>query len=306
MPIFKVTADKLKKLSALPLDKEKNLQRLLEENLVEVLELRFLASEYVTTNRGRIDTLAVDANGAPVIIEYKRNQNDNVINQSLSYLKWLKTQKPGFFEKLMIDKLGQAVANSIQLDWNHPRVICIAESYSKFDIDTVEVVPLRIELFKYRYYADDIFSLEPVTLTDTATEQTGPAVGKSNAESPAAKGSAEEGPSVAKLREKGSSQVRDLFDALEERIRALDEAVEEVPTNYYVAFRLAKNFAEVHIRRDRIRFLLRPIEYNDPRHMIEKVPDGYNWTLDRQVYLNSADDLDYVFGLIEQSYKNVL
>lgn len=34
--------------------------------------------------------------------------------------------------------------------------------------------------------------------------------------------------------------------------------------------------------------------------------DGYNWTLDRRVYLKSADELEYVVGLIEQSYKNVL
>lgn len=103
MPIFKVNAGKLKNLSALPLDKEKNLQQLVETNLMEVLGLHFLASEYVTTLGGRINTLAVDTNGAPVIIEYKRNKNDNVINQALSYLKWLKTQKPGFFEKLMTD-----------------------------------------------------------------------------------------------------------------------------------------------------------------------------------------------------------
>ncbi len=107
MPIFKISGTKLKKLNSLPLDKEKNLQALVETNLLEVLGLEFLASEYATTFGGRIDTLAVDTNGSPVIIEYKRNKNDNVINQSLSYLKWLKSQKPGFFEKLMLDKLGR-------------------------------------------------------------------------------------------------------------------------------------------------------------------------------------------------------
>jgi hypothetical protein len=61
MPIFKVNAGKLKKLNATPLDKEKNLQQLLEANLMEVLELRFLATEYATTFAGRIDTLAVDS-----------------------------------------------------------------------------------------------------------------------------------------------------------------------------------------------------------------------------------------------------
>ncbi len=52
MPIFKVTAGKLNKLNILSLDKEKTLQKLLEENLMEVLELRFLDTEYVTTLEG--------------------------------------------------------------------------------------------------------------------------------------------------------------------------------------------------------------------------------------------------------------
>lgn len=51
---------------------------------------------------------------------------------------------------------------------------------------------------------------------------------------------------------------------------------------------------------------LRPIDYVDPRKRVDKIPDGYNWTMDRRVYLDSADDLDYVVGLVEQSYKNVL
>ena len=72
----------------------------------------------------------------------------------------------------MINKLGQGVAGSIKLDWNNPRVICIAESYSKLDVDTVEVVPLRIELFKHRYYEQGIFGLESLTVPEAASAAT--------------------------------------------------------------------------------------------------------------------------------------
>jgi predicted transport protein len=297
MAIFKVTDGKLKKLNTLPLDKERRLQQLLEDNLMEVLELHFLATEYVTTFGGRIDTLAVDTDGAPVIIEYKRNRNDNVINQSLSYLKWLKTQKQGFFEKLMIDKLGKDLADKIKLDWNQPRVICIAEAYSKFDIDTVEVVPLRIELIKYRYYEDDVFALEPVNVEEKQTPQ--PVSGDKDK-------AVAETPSIEALKSKGSESIIKLFDALDERIRTLDETIDVVATSLYVAYRLGKNFAEVHIGKNQLKLFLRPINYDDPNEVVDKIPDGYNWTLDRRVYLKSHDDLDYVVGLVEQSYKNVL
>lgn len=129
MPIFKNNNGKLKKLSLKYIEREKQLQSLIEANLNEVLDMYFLASEYVTTFGGRIDTLAVDYDGAPVIIEYKKSRNDSVINQALSYLKWLKAQKMEFFEMLIIKKLGKNIAEKLKVDWQNPRVICIAESF---------------------------------------------------------------------------------------------------------------------------------------------------------------------------------
>lgn len=303
MPIFKISGTKLKKLNSLLLDKEKNLQALVEANLIEVLDLLFLASEYTTTFGGRIDTLAVDTNGSPVIIEYKRNKNDNVINQSLSYLKWLKSQKPGFFEKLMIDKLGKDKADKIKLDWQNPRVICVAENYSKFDIDTAEVVPLRIELMKYRYYEDGIFALEPVNVPEMATTHAAVAAPTGDAKPSQ---DTDTGNSLDNLLTKASNDVRALFADLRERIVAIDDSITENPTAYYVGYRMANNFAEIHIGKNQLKIHLRPIDFVDPKAMVDKIPDGYNWTMDRRVYLKSPSELEYVVGLIEQSYKNVI
>ena len=302
MPIFKISGTKLKKLNSLPLDKEKNLQALVEANLIDVLDLLFLATEYATTFGGRIDTLAVDTNGSPVIIEYKRNKNDNVINQSLSYLKWLKSQKPGFFEKLMIDKLGKDKADKIKLDWHNPRVICVAENYSKFDIDTAEVVPLRIELMKYRYYEDGIFALEPVNVPEAVTNSQGTSVLTTDG----GKEAASSGNSVDALLTKAADDTKALFAELRERIVAIDESVTENPTGSYVGYRMGNNFAEIHIGKNQLKIHLRPIDFIDPKGLVEKIPDGYNWTMDRRVYLKTASELDYVVGLIEQSYKNVI
>lgn len=60
----------------------------MERHLETFLGVRFLATEYETgkTHRGRIDTLGIDENNSPVIIEYKRSSNENVINQGLFYL----------------------------------------------------------------------------------------------------------------------------------------------------------------------------------------------------------------------------
>src|SRR3546814_14730938 len=70
---------------------EKQLQNLIESQMEKLLGVRFLASEYTTgkTHKGRIDSLGLDENGCPVIVEYKRYSHENVMNQGLFYLDWL-------------------------------------------------------------------------------------------------------------------------------------------------------------------------------------------------------------------------
>jgi predicted transport protein len=307
MPVFKTTnGDQLKKLNVLPLSKERDLQRLIEKNLLETLGLQFLATEYPTTSGGRMDTLAVDSDGAPVIIEYKKNRNDAVINQALSYMRWLKTQKSEFFQKLMIDKLGQKAYDEIGLDWKNPRVICIAEAFSRFDIDTIHFVSARIELIRYRIYEDGIFTLEPINVLEAVT-QTEEAVKESKAvKSEQPKDSSNEIPIVEDFIEKASPSVREIFYDLRERILALDEAIIEKPTTLYVGYKLSNNFADLHFQKSGLKIFLRPLTYDDPKNLVKQIPDGYKWKLNKYVQITSLDDSDYVFRLIEQSYKDVL
>ncbi|MCX7589476.1 MAG: hypothetical protein N2Z85_00865 [Patescibacteria group bacterium] len=97
MALFKINNDlKVKKLIAHNINLEKSIQEMFELNLEEILNIVFIASEYSTSFGGRIDTLGIDKNGSPCIIEYKKNQNDNVINQGLSYLRWLLDHKADF------------------------------------------------------------------------------------------------------------------------------------------------------------------------------------------------------------------
>jgi predicted transport protein len=300
MPLYRITEQKLSPLNQTPIAKEKDLQRLVEANLFELLDVYFLETEYSTTSGGRIDTLGVDRNGAPVIIEYKRNQNDNVINQSLSYRKWLTAQKPEFFEMLMMKKLSEDVVSSTGLDWKRPRIICIAENFSKYDTDTADVISsvFRVELMKYRAYEGNIFEL----LSIESERQAGNAV-SAPAVSNQDGGIAEY--SVEGHRAKGSAEIQALFDDLRSRILTLGPQVIERAVQPYIAYRAAKNFVEVHIQKAAIRMYLRPIDYNDPEGRVTKVPESHNWTLDRQINLSRPSDLDYVMGLIEQSYNNV-
>ncbi|MDR9416567.1 MAG: hypothetical protein RI564_09795 [Gracilimonas sp.] len=96
--LFQIKGQQVTELTGSAAKIEKSLQSQIEANLETYLGVRFLASEYSTgTNHGgRIDTLGIDENGSPVIIEYKRAMNENVINQGLFYLDWLFDHKAEF------------------------------------------------------------------------------------------------------------------------------------------------------------------------------------------------------------------
>src|SRR3989344_2166752 len=96
MAIFFTKNETAKKIPPVKVGLEKDVQKLFEKNLEEILNIKFLATEYSTSFGGRIDSLGIDNNGSPVIIEYKKGQNDSVINQGLSYLRWLLDHKADF------------------------------------------------------------------------------------------------------------------------------------------------------------------------------------------------------------------
>lgn len=93
--LFQLNGDSVNELQGAAETLEKSLQTRIERNLETFLGVRFLASEYIITE-GRMDTLGIDENNCPVIIEYKRGKNDNVINQGLFYLDWLMEHQKDF------------------------------------------------------------------------------------------------------------------------------------------------------------------------------------------------------------------
>ena len=135
---------------------EKELQNLIEKNMETFFGGRFLKSEYTISN-GRMDSIGIDENNSPVIFEYKRSQDENVINQGLFYLDWLLDHKADF-KLLVIDKLGMDYADNI--DWSIPCVICIAHNFTKYDIHAVNQMQRNIKLVSYRKYDNDLILFE--------------------------------------------------------------------------------------------------------------------------------------------------
>ena len=98
MPLFQITNTSLTAVEQQNFDSEKRLQHLIEANLRTVFSCRLVASEFSTgaLHAGRIDTLALSEDDNPVIIEYKKAESSELINQGLFYLHWLQDHRGDF------------------------------------------------------------------------------------------------------------------------------------------------------------------------------------------------------------------
>src|SRR4051794_12850856 len=169
--LFRISPQEAVEIEGVSLALEKSLQSLIEHHLDAILGVRFLASEYGTGPKhgGRIDTLGIDENGCPVIVEYKRSLNENVVNQGLYYLDWLLDHRAEF-ELLVLKKFGQEVFDDVE--WTAPRLLCIAGQFTKYDEHAVAQMNRNIELIRYRKYGDDLLLFELVNATTAVGEIT--------------------------------------------------------------------------------------------------------------------------------------
>ncbi|WP_329025717.1 DUF5655 domain-containing protein [Streptomyces sp. NBC_00690] len=140
---------------------EADVQDLVEAHMETMLGVRFLASEYSTgpVHGGRIDSLGLDENGAPVIVEYKRATDAGVIHQGLFYLSWLMDHRDEF-QRLVRDRLGAEAAAGVL--WRAPRLICVAGDFTRYDVHAVREHRRSIDLVRYRFYGEHHIGLETV------------------------------------------------------------------------------------------------------------------------------------------------
>lgn len=277
---------------------EKSLQSLIERHLEIFLGVRLLATEYATgrTHGGRIDTLGIDENGCPVIIEYKRSTNENVINQGLFYLDWLFDHKAEF-KLLVMEKIGKEAADEIE--WAGPRLICIAGDFTRYDEHAVQQINRNIELIRYRRYGDDLVLLDlvnAVTASSNDVERTATPPGTTTYKT------------ISETLLQLTGELKDRYEALCAFLQALGDDVQMATLKYYVAFKRIKNFAcaEVRLQEKKILVYLKI----DPAACVledgftrDVTKIGHYGTGDLEVTIRSMADFEKAKPLLLKSYE---
>jgi len=300
--LFQLQVNKVTELTGSAAIIEKSLQEQIEKNLDTYLGARFLATEYSTgvNHGGRIDSLGIDENGSPVIIEYKRSMNENVINQGLFYLDWLLDHKAEF-ELLVLKNLSKK--DSENIDWYNPRLLCIAGDFTKYDEHAVKQMNRNIELIRYRRFGDDLLLLELVNVAEAKSN--------GNNSSPANSGkikAKQEYKTVSEHLKTANQELTDLYHALRDYMMNLGDDLQEKTLKYYFAYKRIKNFAcvEVYTQSNKLQVYvkLNPDELQLEEGFTRDVRNiGHFGTGDLEITIRNEEDLTRAEPLILRSYE---
>lgn len=275
---------------------EKELQTLIEQNMQTFFGVTFLKSEFQITN-GRIDSLGLDENNCPVIFEYKRSVNENVINQGLFYLDWLLDHKADF-KLLVMEVLGTEKAADI--DWSIPCVICIAGDFTKFDEHAVNQMQRNIKLVKYKKFGEDLILFEhlntPVVkaVVDTNDAIKTPKTGAN-------------GDKTFLQQYAGAPlKLQNVYETIKNYVLSLGDDIVENQLKFYVAFKKIKNIicAEIYQGKILLHLKLNPDDVNlEEGFMRDMRGVGHFGTGDLEVIIKSVEDFEKVKPLFDRAYN---
>jgi len=308
MPLFQINEKNVKQIKFKSFKNEKELQALIENNLEEIFGIRLIASEFPTTNKGRIDTLGLDENNSPVVIEFKESENESIINQGSSYILWIMNHR-GDFEKLVEKKIGR-----IDVDWENPRLILIAKSYNKYDLPASKLLRVSVELKKYRRYENNILLIEDEESPETEIFIRKKKVSKTKGESEIGDANIEKMSKVWKLYSieyhlnNKDENIKKILDILRDEIKKLDNDIDERIRKDWISYSINERFAILDIKKDTIKINIHDVEnIDDPRHWLtnetQKIP-GRVW--EKTFRVSSPSEIPYAISLIKQSYESTL
>ncbi len=294
MDLFRIENGNLLGLAREKPKLEREIQRLLEANLEAAFGIRFLATEYSTGEKhsGRIDSLGLDENGTPVIIEYKLSSSENVINRALYYMDWLVDHK-GDFELLVQKKLS----GTTKVDWTAPRVLCVAESFSRYDAYAVVQIGRNIQLVQYKLF-DGGFLL--IDVVGGGQPGTGSKKGDSSPTEAASY-------SVEAHLNRARGALRELADELRQYLLDLGEDVTEGPVKDYVAYRTTRNMCclEVHQKHLFLYLTLDPSLGKEFSICRDVSSIGHFGTGNLEVRVTKPEDIPVAKELIDKAYEQL-
>jgi len=301
MAIYK-TGKKLEFVKEFPFKLEKDIQKLVEENLKNLLHLDFIRSEF-TLNNFRLDTLAFDnENKSFVIIEYKRDKNFSVIDQGYAYLSLMLNNKADFI--LEYNESQQTTLKRTDVDWTQSKIIFISPQFTNYQREAINFKDLPIELWEIKRFENETISFEQIQKTSTKESIKTISRNDKTVESVSKEVKVyTEQDHVQKV----DFETRELYEQVKERLISLDDNVTIQPKKQTIGFKVDNNiFCDVVLQGKGLKIYinLKSGDLQDQKKVARDVSNVGHWgNGSYEIKLTDLDDIDYIISLLKQSLR---
>jgi predicted transport protein len=292
MPIFIISGNKVQKIKPTRfsgVDVEKQLQRLIENNLGTIFEMIFIETEFSTNHGGRIDTLAIDNDKRPVIIEYKADKSSTVLLQGLYYMDWLVENKAEF-EKVVRNKLH----NEVPINWKGGiRLILIAKSFEIWDKFAVNRIKEEVELYENILYENNEIKLEKTTLPKDfrgASKTSITSIAEYSVDT-----------LMAKIKD---DRIKEIVTVLREKLKLISDDIEERATKELIIFKSSIKFAAIYPQKKQYWFDVKMSREEVRKQFAKLDVRPHKDAVFTHIRCNENTNIEQLIALAEQAYES--
>ena len=298
MRLYQINKGKLTKIKEEPFKLERDLQKLVEENLDTLLGLQVIKSEFPIEDC-RFDTLAYDPGDKSfVIIEYKRDTNNNITDQGMTYLNLILAHKEAAV--LEMNNLFKKNLRIGDINWGSTKVIFITSSFTKFQRGSLNP-GLPIELLEIKRHGTNLISATPVQKKDDPISMNR-IIQKSSVFKKVAKEIKTY--TEEELLQKANEEIQELYSQFKTAILNLDDQIDVSATKLYVAFKKdSSNICDIEIYKSKLTIFANAKlgKLDDPKVLFENIADkGHHGNGDYRVNVSDSKNLEYIKSVLKQ------
>lgn len=301
--LYKLEANnKAEIVSEKPFKLERDMQRVFEDNLGLIMGLEMVKSEFTIKDK-RIDTLAFDRqSNSFVIIEYKRDKNNSVFDQGITYLNLMLNYKADFVLEYNENMKNNLLRDDV--DWSQSRVVFVSSDFTENQIQATNFKDFAIELWEVKRYSNNTISINNIGKSKSApsikpileTNKTFQDISRE------IKVYSEEDHLKGK-----SDEIIELYEKFKNAILNLKNDLEVVYRKNYIGFKLDKrNISDIEVQAKQLKLYINVNkgQLDDPKGLMRDISNIGHWgNGDYQTLVNNDDDLEYIMSLIKQAIK---
>lgn len=303
MFLYKIDGNNLEEVKEKPFLKEVELHKLCESNLDNIFGLKFIRREF-SLNNFRLDTLAFDESSKSfVIIEYKNISNFSVIDQGYAYLSLMLNNKADFILEYN-ENCGSTLKRD-DVDWSQSRVIFVSPAFNNYQKESINFKDLPFELWEVKRFSNDTMYFNQIKASKKAESIKTISTNSSEVDivNREVKVYTEE-----QHLNNSSEEIVELYERIKEFVLSLDENINIKVTKDYIGFVFNnKKIVDTLLLKKSMKIWINAKwgVLEDSKNISRNVSNIGHWgNGDYEIQISNDEDIEYIFSLIKQVYKN--